>query len=74
MELREFKTLVRQLANNFDNMLVIEALFYKLDLNGDFTVSLKEFKLKIIDKIDQLSDEESQLSSINQNKLTSLVV
>lgn len=31
LELREFKTLVRELANKFDNMLIIETLFHKLD-------------------------------------------
>ena len=47
LELREFKTLVRELTNNYDNMPVIEALFHKLDINGDYAISLKEFNNKI---------------------------
>lgn len=49
MELSEFKVLVSKLTN-IDKIppLVIETLFLKLDFNGDSTISLKEFKAKII--------------------------
>lgn len=47
MEIREFKVLVRDLTNNYDDIPVIEALFHKLDFNGDYAISLKEFLNKI---------------------------
>jgi Ca2+-binding EF-hand superfamily protein len=48
LELKEFRVFVKEVSENdqISNQL-LETLFYKLDTNGDSTISVSEFKGRV---------------------------